>query len=216
MILRASTLNSSGAVDRSRERFLLEPLEKRAQQSSRVIADPRVAQPGKRLAHLRGLISRPTVQETPDTAKHELGLRTVAAFEAFKGIAVLIAGSGFLALIGRDAQALAERIVRHLHLDPALRVVEQVDDVGARRRVHRHALAAGDVADDLLAVQRVATARTINHQILYAAHDDRIIAGNQTLDRAHSRPQPRFFLLIERLKKPRKYYLVRSQPQFLS
>src|SRR4029078_2827901 len=38
-----------------------------------------------------------------------------------------------------------------LHLDAAVRVVHQVDDVRAGRRVHRHTLAAADVADDLLA-----------------------------------------------------------------
>ncbi|HVT37767.1 MAG TPA: DUF2127 domain-containing protein [Gemmatimonadaceae bacterium] len=65
--------------------------------------------------------------ETPDAAAardasaHELGLRTVAVFEAAKGFVVLVAGSGLLLLVRRDAQAMAERIVEHLHLDPASR-----------------------------------------------------------------------------------------------
>ena len=47
------------------------------------------------------------------------GLRTVAIFEATKGLLVVIAGLGLLALIHRDAQEVAEAFVRHLHLNPA-------------------------------------------------------------------------------------------------
>jgi len=47
------------------------------------------------------------------------GIRVVALFEAAKGAVVVLAGFGLLALIHRDAQALAEEIVRHLHLNPA-------------------------------------------------------------------------------------------------
>jgi len=47
------------------------------------------------------------------------GLRTVALFEAAKGVAVVAAGLGLLALIHRDVQGVAEEIVRHLHLNPA-------------------------------------------------------------------------------------------------
>lgn len=47
------------------------------------------------------------------------GLRAVALFEASKGAIVLLAGSGLLLLVHRDVQAIAERLVAHLHLDPA-------------------------------------------------------------------------------------------------
>jgi uncharacterized membrane protein (DUF2068 family) len=47
------------------------------------------------------------------------GLRAVAVFEAAKGAVVLAAGFGLLALVHRDAQAVAERFVEHLHLNPA-------------------------------------------------------------------------------------------------
>lgn len=47
------------------------------------------------------------------------GLRAIAAMEAFKGALVLLAGFGLLALVHRDAQALAEALVGHLHLNPA-------------------------------------------------------------------------------------------------
>lgn len=51
--------------------------------------------------------------------KMEAGLRAAAVFEALKGALVIIAGCGLLALIHRDAQAFAERLVRHMHLNPA-------------------------------------------------------------------------------------------------
>lgn len=50
-----------------------------------------------------------------------LGLRAIAAFEAVKGLVVLLAGFGVLLLIHRDVQALAERLVAHLHLNPGSR-----------------------------------------------------------------------------------------------
>jgi uncharacterized membrane protein (DUF2068 family) len=51
--------------------------------------------------------------------KAPLGLRTVAMFEAAKGLVVLIAGLGLLSLIHRDAQQIAEQIVRLMGMDPA-------------------------------------------------------------------------------------------------
>jgi len=47
------------------------------------------------------------------------GLRAVALFEAAKGTLVILAGLGLLALVHADLQALAERLVRHTHLNPA-------------------------------------------------------------------------------------------------
>jgi uncharacterized membrane protein (DUF2068 family) len=46
-------------------------------------------------------------------------VRTIAVFEAAKGALVLLAGLGLLSLINRDVQEVAERIVRHSHLNPA-------------------------------------------------------------------------------------------------
>jgi len=51
--------------------------------------------------------------------RNSAGIRTVALFEAAKGVAVVAAGLGLLALLHRDAQAVAEEIVRHLHVNPA-------------------------------------------------------------------------------------------------
>jgi uncharacterized membrane protein (DUF2068 family) len=47
------------------------------------------------------------------------GVRAVAVFEALKGTVVLLAGFGLLALVHRDLEDLAERLVRHSHLNPA-------------------------------------------------------------------------------------------------
>ena len=47
------------------------------------------------------------------------GMRAIAIFEAAKGALVLLAGLGLLALIHRDVQAFAEKIVRFSHLNPA-------------------------------------------------------------------------------------------------
>ena len=47
------------------------------------------------------------------------GLRIIALLEAAKGMVVIIAGFGLMALIHRDVQKVAEDIVRHLHINPA-------------------------------------------------------------------------------------------------
>lgn len=47
------------------------------------------------------------------------GVRAIAFFEAVKGALVLVAGFGLLALVHRDLEDLAERLVMHSHLNPA-------------------------------------------------------------------------------------------------
>lgn len=47
------------------------------------------------------------------------GVRAVALFEAAKGAVVIVAGCGLLALVHRDLQTSAERLVRLAHLNPA-------------------------------------------------------------------------------------------------
>ncbi len=51
--------------------------------------------------------------------KRRAGLRTVAVFEAAKGLLVLVVGLGLLSLLHHDLQRAAEGVVRHLHLNPA-------------------------------------------------------------------------------------------------
>jgi uncharacterized membrane protein (DUF2068 family) len=52
---------------------------------------------------------------------YSAGLRTIAGIEASKGVLVLLAGIGLLELVHRDVQAVAEELVRHLHLSPSAR-----------------------------------------------------------------------------------------------
>ncbi|MEO6003798.1 MAG: DUF2127 domain-containing protein [Opitutus sp.] len=47
------------------------------------------------------------------------GVRAIAIFEAAKGLIVLLAGLGLLSMIHRDVEAIAERLVRQSHLNPA-------------------------------------------------------------------------------------------------
>lgn len=51
----------------------------------------------------------------------QLGLKSIAMFEAAKGALVILAGIGLVALLHRDAQALAEAIVSRFHINPASR-----------------------------------------------------------------------------------------------
>ena len=62
-------------------------------------------------------------------------IRVVAAFEAAKGVLVLMAGFGLLGLLHHDLGRLADRLVRHSHVNPAhhfprifLELVDKVND----------------------------------------------------------------------------------------
>lgn len=48
-------------------------------------------------------------------------VRTVAVVEGLKGVLVLLAGSGLLALMHHDVHALAASLIEHAHLNPAAR-----------------------------------------------------------------------------------------------
>lgn len=50
---------------------------------------------------------------------HQRGLRAVAVLEAGKGLIVLVAGFGLLALLGRNTEQFAAHLVARLHLNPA-------------------------------------------------------------------------------------------------
>lgn len=67
------------------------------------------------------------------------GVRTVAVFEASKGLLVLVAGFALLSLVHRDLQVTAEHLVEHLHLNPArhyprvfIEAARHVNDTGLR------------------------------------------------------------------------------------
>ncbi len=59
------------------------------------------------------------VSSSQSTSRFVRGVRFVAIFEGVKGLLVLVAGFGLLALIHRDLQSIAEHIVGHFHLNPA-------------------------------------------------------------------------------------------------
>jgi len=48
-------------------------------------------------------------------------IRVVALFEAFKGLVVLLVGSGLLTLVHKDVYEIAVVLIRHAHLNPASR-----------------------------------------------------------------------------------------------
>jgi len=75
---------------------------------------------------------------TPDN-----GERVVAAFEAAKGLLVLLVGFGLLRVVDEDVQWLAEELVRTLHLNPAKRLPRIFLDAAERHAdVHLWMLAA--------------------------------------------------------------------------
>jgi uncharacterized membrane protein (DUF2068 family) len=60
-----------------------------------------------------------SLNKTVSTTPLSGGVRTIAVFEALKGMLVLVAGCGLLSLVHHDLQAAAERLVRLSHFDPA-------------------------------------------------------------------------------------------------
>jgi uncharacterized membrane protein (DUF2068 family) len=72
------------------------------------------------------------------------GLRTVATFEAAKGVIVLAVGLGLFRLIHRDVEAGAEKLVRHLHFNPASHYPRiLIDAAGRIDDAHLRLLAIG-------------------------------------------------------------------------
>jgi uncharacterized membrane protein (DUF2068 family) len=76
----------------------------------------------------------------PPRSATSKAVRSIAAVEALKGTLVLLAGAGLLGFLHRDVQAIAERLVAHLHLNPAhhtpqifLEFASHVDDARLAR-----------------------------------------------------------------------------------
>src|SRR5215207_7177331 len=97
---------------------------------------------------------------------------------------------------------LARARVGPLDLDDALGVDHQLLDVRAAPRVDGDALAARDVADDLLAADGVAAARARHQQVVHAAHDDGVLAeADELLDGLdagrQAAPERRLLALLE-------------------
>jgi uncharacterized membrane protein (DUF2068 family) len=70
------------------------------------------------LSILFSLLSKRSMANGASNPPH-VGLKAAALFEALKGLLVILAGLGLLAFVRHDAQAFAERLVLHLHLNPA-------------------------------------------------------------------------------------------------
>jgi uncharacterized membrane protein (DUF2068 family) len=74
------------------------------------------------------------------------GLRAVATLEASKGALAFLAGSGLLLLWHADAQALADALARHLHLNPARLHAGILGAALQGAEAHVHLLALGGLA----------------------------------------------------------------------
>jgi uncharacterized membrane protein (DUF2068 family) len=75
------------------------------------------------------------------------GVGIVAVVEAAKGVLVLGAGLELFALVHRDVQAIAERIVEHFHFNPASRYPRiLLDAAGALSDERLMVLAMGAIA----------------------------------------------------------------------
>ncbi len=82
---------------------------------------------------------------------HHNAIRAVAAFEAFKGLAVLAAASGVLLLIHQDLHTIAVRLVAHTHLNPAAHYPRIFIDAATHlQNAHLMQLALGAAAYALL------------------------------------------------------------------
>jgi uncharacterized membrane protein (DUF2068 family) len=55
----------------------------------------------------------------PPATRASASLRSIAVFEAAKGLIVLLAGGGIATLAHRHIQHISEHLVAHLHLNPA-------------------------------------------------------------------------------------------------
>ena len=77
----------------------------------------------------------------------QLGLKAAALFEASKGLFVILAGLGLLALAHYNAQAFIEGLVLHLHLNPARYYPGVfIEAAGRLTDAHLWLLAAGALA----------------------------------------------------------------------
>ncbi len=65
---------------------------------------------------------RPPPPAAVDERTSPAGLRTIALFEAAKGLVVLLLGLGLLGLIHKDVESAAERLLLHLHISPDRRL----------------------------------------------------------------------------------------------
>lgn len=78
------------------------------------------------------LSAQPTREpQAVDQRTSAVGLRTVASFEALKGVAVLILGVALLA-VHRDVEDYAANLLYHLHIDPDKRLAHVLMDAATK------------------------------------------------------------------------------------
>ena len=73
-------------------------------------------------------------------------IRLVACFEAAKGVFVLLAATGLLSLLHKDATAVAASLLEHAHLNPASHYPQIFLDAAAHLDDHRLLMLAGGAA----------------------------------------------------------------------
>ena len=81
-------------------------------------------------------MTRSRIHKKHSTGKtHARGLHIVALFEGAKGLLVLLVGFGLLSFIHKDVHESAQRLVEHIHLNPAshyprifLELTEHIND----------------------------------------------------------------------------------------
>ena len=62
-----------------------------------------------------------------------------------------------------------------LHVNLAFRLIHEIHDVGTIEAVNRHAFAAGDVADDGFAANRVTTTGAVDQQVALSGHANGVV-----------------------------------------
>ena len=93
-------------------------------------------------------------------------LKSIAVFEALKGIAVLIGASAVVSLVHENAQSVVDEIVRNFHLNPASRYPRVfIDAVNSLNSTKLWLLAAGAL---IYASLRFVEAYGLWHELAWA------------------------------------------------
>ena len=108
--------------------------------------------------------------------------------DLFQHAGAVVADQGEFDGIGNG---LAFNVAGPFNVDAAVGFVEKIGDVGAVDGVDGHAFAAGNVADDGFAANRVATAGAIDEQVAVPADDDGVgVSAEDAADHARKTPMP--------------------------
>ncbi|MGA7414586.1 MAG: DUF2127 domain-containing protein [Bryobacteraceae bacterium] len=83
------------------------------------------------MASSAGTRRRPTPLAV-DERSSKVGLRTVATFEATKGVLVLLLGLGVLSLLHKDVETSAWELLEHLHINPDHRLSQAFLNAASR------------------------------------------------------------------------------------